>query len=135
MTRLATPAWQLKGVTGSRAGVLALEDGRLSFVTREGVMFDAPASAVSATFPFHYLGGGMKLEIDGERYRFSFLKPNAAENVPAELVDAPFRESRRGRVADAVGALTVDFEGASFQRGRKAGKAWKAALAGAAPLA
>lgn len=126
----ATPVWRLVGAVRSVPGVLRFADDRVSFTTAEGVDFDTPtASVTDVKFPWYYFGGGMKVSVNGESYRFSFLKPNAGDDVPEHLLQDVEQASMRSRVADAVGILTVDVEAGGFARGRKAGKAWKAALA------
>lgn len=68
-------------------------------------LFEAPLEAVgNVKFPWYYFGGGMKLTIAGQPFRFSFLQPQNTK-LPGELASA--RE------------LTT---------GRAAGKAWRAAL-------
>jgi len=75
-----TQAWILEGITRSVAGVLGLEEGRLTFVTDEEVtIFDVPVSSVGdVKVPWYYFGGGMKLRVGAERYRLSFVLPTAA---------------------------------------------------------
>lgn len=98
---LYTQVWLLDGLTGSVPGALRLAHGRIAFTTDDGRrVFDVPLSSVSEVkFPWYYFGGGVKLRIGAESYRLSFVQPN---NVAGQ--------------SDIFG-------------GRRAGKAWKAALA------
>jgi hypothetical protein len=120
---LRTPAWLLVGLFGNRPGVLALADGRLTFDTEEGRVFDAPLAEVTAvTYPWYYFGGGMKVTVAGTRYRLSFVRPNGAEDIPTRLL---------GPLDDLQGLLIAGRKFADVRSGRQAGKAWKAALAAA----
>ncbi|MEO0558965.1 MAG: hypothetical protein AAF170_12355 [Bacteroidota bacterium] len=104
---LRTPAWRLIGLTRSEPGVLSYTDGRLSYRTEDGLLFDVPLSDVSnVVFPWVYFGGGVKLVADGEAYRFSFVTPNDALSSPL------------------TGAGPV-----GIAAGRRAGAEWKRVLA------
>lgn len=79
---LRTPAWLLTGIIGSAPGVLELAGGRLTFVTGQRRVFAVPLSEVSGvSFPWYYFGGGVKLSIGPERYRFSFVQPGEHGDV------------------------------------------------------
>ena len=94
-----TLVWKLSGLTGSDAGHLELNNGRLSFTPIDEAEpgFDVPITDVTdINFPWHYFGGGFKMRIGGEQYRFSFVEPH-------------------NEYADIGG-------------GREAGKAWKKLL-------
>lgn len=82
-----TFVWRLSGLTGSEAGHLELRRGRLTFtpldVEKPG--FDVPLAEVrDINFPWHYLGGGFKMRIGNEQYRFSFIEPH---NDSADVYD------------------------------------------------
>ncbi len=118
---LRTAVWLLVGMTGSRPGLLELAGGRLAFTTEEGRVFEVPvAEATDVVFPWFYFGGGMKLTVAGTRHRISFVRPNGAETVSARLL-----ESVGG---GPLALLTVHQKIADIGEGRRAGKAWKAAL-------
>jgi hypothetical protein len=109
---LCTPIWLLIGMTGNVPGVLELADGRLSFTTEEGRVFETPVSGVSEVkFPWYYFGGGVKFKVGTASYRISFVKPNGP-----------------GRLRGAAGILTIGRMVSDFGKGRKAGKAWKSVL-------
>ncbi|GAB5536570.1 MAG: hypothetical protein Rubg2KO_28190 [Rubricoccaceae bacterium] len=104
-----TPAWRLIGLTRSEPGVLSHSDGRLSYRTDTGVLFDVPLSSVSqVVFPWVYFGGGVKLAAGGDAYRFSFVEPNDAPSSPL-----------------------IGSERVGIAAGRRAGAEWKRILAGA----
>ncbi len=64
-------------MTGSEPGHLELSNGRLIYTPVDG----PPAFNVMLTeasdinFPWHYFGGGFKMRIGSEKYRFSFIEP------------------------------------------------------------
>ncbi len=120
---LCTPAWLLKGITGSVPGVLELHNGRLAFSTEDGRVFEAALNDVrEVNFPWYYFGGGVKLAVKNERYRLSFVRPDDATDVPGRLLA---RTAGPGVVA---GLLTVGQKIVDIGEGRAAGKAWKAVL-------
>lgn len=99
-TVLQSQVWLLSGMTASAPGILQLADGRIAFATSEGAVFDVALSAVTGVeFPWYYFGGGMKLKIGAESYRFSFMLP--------------------GNMGGGIGDIGP---------GRRIGKEWKAAL-------
>jgi hypothetical protein len=106
---MRSPAWLLTGLTRSVAGELRLTTGRIVFVTRDGQqILDAALAEVSAvTFPWYYFGGGMKLRIGTDTHRLSFTRPG---NLPE---------------------FSSSAEHGDIISGRRAGAAWKAALAAA----
>jgi hypothetical protein len=74
-----TFVWRLSGLTDSEAGHLELRGGRLTFtpLAAEKPGFDVPITEVhDINFPWHYFGGGFKMRIAGEQYRFSFVEPH-----------------------------------------------------------
>lgn len=123
MPPLRTPAWRLIGLTRNEAGVLALERGRLTFTPlHDGDGFSVPVEEVTGvSFPWYYVGGGVKLTAAGEAYRFSFVRPNGGAQVRSGIV-TPAYASRESPSALEPGMGEV-------ARGRRVGKAWKAALA------
>jgi len=80
MDDVETEAWLLNGMTGTMPGHLRLAGGRFTFVSIYGEpVFDAPLSSVgNVKVPWYYFGGGMKLTIDTEPYRLSFVRPTAS---------------------------------------------------------
>ena len=118
----SSPVWQLKGPFAVPVpGVLTFAHGRLSFTTEARVEFDAPPSAlIDVTFPWYYFGGGVKLRLEGRRYRLSFVRPNGAEDLSFRL---------RARVGDPfAAALIVGRAFRDITQGVRAGRTWKALL-------
>ena len=115
---LCTEAWLLVGITRSVPGILELKNGQLAFASDEGCIFDVPLSTVrDVNFPWHYFGGGVKFSIGSENYRLSFVQPNDAADVSAELL-------KRTTLSRAPSVLKV----LDIGDGRRAGKAWKSVL-------
>ena len=71
--------WRLSGMTGSEAGHLKFQHGRLSYAPVEAGKpgFDVPLTQIhDINFPWHYFSGGFKMRIGGVQYRFSFVEPH-----------------------------------------------------------
>ena len=114
---LRTPAWRLIGLTRSEPGVLAHEEGRLTYWTEEGLLFDVPLAEVAdVAFPWYYFSGGVKLTADGEAYRFSFVEPNDAGPIPDSLLNK-------------LGPDNVILPPIGVAEGRSIGQRWKPILA------
>jgi hypothetical protein len=99
-------AWLLWGLTGSLPGTLAYADGNLTYtahtfgtlferqlakleelVNRPGLshrlnnaktslVFSKLIGQIHISFPWYYFSGGMKVEFDQKKFRFSFAQPN-----------------------------------------------------------
>jgi hypothetical protein len=81
---LCTPAWLLKGLFRHELGVLEYAGGRLAFTIGGRERFDVPLAEVrDVTFPWYYFGGGVKLTIRDQRYRFSFVEPGERGDIAA----------------------------------------------------
>ena len=113
-----TQAWLLIGITRNLPGILELKNEQLSFTSDEGCIFDVPLAALrDINFPWHYFGGGVKFSIGSDNYRLSFVQPNDAADVSAELL------SRTTFVRSPSVLKVLD-----IGDGRRAGKVWKAVL-------
>ena len=122
-TSLRSAVWLLVGLTGNRPGLLELSQGVLAFTAEEGRVFEAKVADVTdIAFPWFYFGGGMKLTVAGTRHRISFVRPNGAEVLTARLLESIG--------AGPLALLTVNQKITDIGDGRRAGKAWKAALLG-----
>ena len=133
-TQLSTKAWLLRGISsipgtlklskgrlsftafdagtcwGFQLRKLEAETGREGLAERldhgkNTIVFDVPLADVQKVrFPWFYFSGGVKLTLDGVRYRFGFDKP-ANTRMPSEGVDL-----------------------SEISKARRSGKAWKAVL-------
>jgi len=74
-----TQVWRLSGLTGSEPGHLELRGGRLIYSpsgeSRPGFNV-ALAEVTDINFPWNYFGGGFKMRIGAEQFRFSFVEPH-----------------------------------------------------------
>ena len=126
---LRTVAWMLIGLTRSVPGVLELADGRLAYSTDDEQLFNEPLDSVKdITFPWYYFGGGVKMTVNDERLRFSFVRPNDQDPY-----DIPGRMLSRSQDGGAFALLTAGRKVADIGKGRQAGKAWRAALKSQTP--
>ena len=123
----ASYAWRLIGTLRSQAGWLDLTAGRLRYTSEAGEVFDVRLDEVTdVLWPWYYFGGGVKLTVKGERYRFSFVLPNGAE----------YPTARPAAVAgDPAGLPLVLQKGDDIASGREAGKEWRRRLEGAGSAA
>jgi hypothetical protein len=102
---------------------MTLAEARLSFVTKDGPAFDVAVEELEEV-RFVQLDTVLKLKVAGQRYTFQFTRPPGAEIVVAESI---------GGALGAVGEVAVAVRAAKGAvESRKAGKAFKAALALAA---
>lgn len=130
--QLCTPAWWHRGLKGIESGILHLSDGKLSLIvdgitwslTEDQRIFDLPLSEIhEVTFPWYYLGTGVRLHIDRQKYRLWFGKPNKnARTVSLRLLQKA--ESEAG-----TAFLPGPRHGFDWSGMRQAVQAWKEALA------
>jgi hypothetical protein len=115
-----SPAWIMSGIMDT-PGFLSLEDGRLVFVSDDGIVFDEPLDRVTdIRFPWWQFSGGFKATIGGTRRRISLTRPNGSPH-PAELL------------GDAGGLISAFSSFRDAGKGRRSGKQWRALLTGSAP--
>ncbi len=121
-THLVTEAWLLCGLAQSLPGRLHLERQMLSFTHDSGeLLFHAPLRDVQqVVFPWYYFGGGCQLTVDGIRHRFSFVRPNDADDAMDRLAAGA---GDAGAVHAQVAGKFMD-----ISTGRAAGRVWKEAL-------
>lgn len=121
---LRTPVWMLSGLTGSVPGLLEMVDGKVGFTTEEQRVFESPLAEISVKYPWYYFGGGCKIRIKDDVYRISFVRPNGASDLPGEVL----ARVDGGGPGGALSLLTAGRKLHDIGQGRRAGKAWKAAL-------
>jgi hypothetical protein len=127
----ASYVWRLIGTLRSEAGWLDLTAGRLRYTTQTREQFDVRLDEIGEiVWPWYYFGGGVKLTVHGELYRFSFVLPNGAEYPTARM---------RAADGDLAALAIVAAKGDDIAVGRKAGKEWRrrldaAGLVAAPPL-
>ena len=123
----ASYAWRLIGTFRTQAGWLDLTTGRLGYTSEtRGEEFDVRLDEVKdVVWPWYYFGGGVKLTVNGEQYRLSFVLPNGAEYPTARMAAA----------ADPGSLAVVLQKGNDIAAGRDAGKEWRRRLEGAGSAA
>jgi hypothetical protein len=81
---IASVAWLYKPL-GSKVGVLQLDEGRLSFVLKDGkVVFDAPVHEVEIHgWPSYGVAPNsqVKLRVAGKKHRVCFVAPSNSREV------------------------------------------------------
>jgi hypothetical protein len=60
------------------------------------ILLDVPLDEVGrVSFPWYYFGGGMRLGVDGVRFRFSFVRPQNTHEVPGIMAVPATRATGR----------------------------------------
>ncbi len=123
---IISKVWQLHGaLTVATPGILALQDGMASFETEDGEAFHVPLSDVKEVkWPFLQFGLGFNATINGQTYKFTFMKPNGAPQLNDSSILGGLRFTRIGRGVDAAATL------AKWGDNKKSAKEWKAVLTG-----
>jgi hypothetical protein len=121
---MVSPAWLWKP-WGSKMGLLALAEGRLSFTLKRGqVAFDAPLEQVEVLgWPSYGVAPNsqVKLRVAGKKHRVSFVAPaNAPET--ARTGDLTAFGGEGAMMLRSVRALRT------YPAGMETGAAWRARL-------
>ena len=76
--QIISKVWRLAGLIGKvEAGVLVWDAGHVIYINEEGVVFNAPLSAITnIKWPFLRMGFGFDAVVNDTKYKFSFSKPN-----------------------------------------------------------
>jgi hypothetical protein len=121
---IISKVWLLHGTFGGGTpGMLALDHGNISFISEEGEHFNVPVADVKEVkWPFISFGFAMNAVINGQKYKFSFIKPNGASDLNDSALHQLVSLTRAGRGVDAVATLT------NIGKEKKAAKQWKAIL-------
>ena len=122
---LISTVWKISGIIGKvTPGALVWKNERVAFITEEGVQFQVPlADITNIKWPFLRMGMGFDTEVYGQKYKFSFAKPNAS---------APEIEIKNGNPLPKVvfAGLYVDDVSSllDIKSDRQTTKKWKAVL-------
>ena len=124
MEQIISKVWLLHGTFGgSTPGVLMLNDGKVSFTTEEGEHFNVPVSEVKdVKWPFISFGMALNVAINGQKYKFSFMRPNGGADIGDSTLTQIGRFTSVGRGMDAVTSL------AKWGDTKKTSKQWKEVL-------
>lgn len=76
--KLVSKVWNIKGLFGRVIpGILVWDNGRVIFITEEGIKFNVTLSQLTnIKYPFLRMGLGFDTVVNGEKFKFSFSKPN-----------------------------------------------------------
>ena len=123
---IISKVWQLHGMLGGATpGVLSLQDGMATFETENGEAFHVSlADMKEVKWPFLQLGLGFNTTVNGQLFKFTFVKPNGAQDLSDSSLRSGLRFTRIGRGVDAVATL------AKIGDNKKSAKEWKAVLKG-----
>ncbi|MDQ6625028.1 MAG: hypothetical protein M3Y69_02645 [Verrucomicrobiota bacterium] len=123
---LVSKVWNMRGVLSvATPGLLIAKEGQVSFVTEEGEAFNVPRAAVEGVkWPFLQFGYGFHALVKGEKYKFTFMKPNSAPEMADSQITQLARFTQLGRGIDSIATL------AHMGRDKKTAKQWRALLGG-----
>lgn len=121
---LTTKVWQTHGIFQSAIpGCLVLHDSNMAYITDAGEQFNAPLfELMEVKWPGLQMGFGFNAMINGQKYKFTFMKPNGAPQMNDSSISQITRYTRLGMGIDALQAL------AKWSDSKKAAKAWKEVL-------
>jgi len=105
---LVSKVWQLFGLVGRVIpGLLIWNNGRITFITEDGVQFNESLAEVkNIKWPFLRMGLGFDAVVNGKKYKLSFTKPNpSAPELDDTLGDQLLRLTDQGRFFDSIKTL------------------------------
>ena len=123
--RLSSKAWLRHGPKGlfgpTDPGMLLAMGDRVTFLTRDGPVFEADRAEIRVKWPGWEFGGGVHLTVDGKIYRLSLARPpHAAE------MDHAMRKALSEMVLENSAWYVLGGGFRDIHEGRASGKAWKA---------
>ncbi len=124
---MVSRVWQIHGLVGQvTPGVLTWSNGRVVFVTAEGIQFNEPLpSLMDIKWPFLRMGLGFDAVVNGKKYKFSFTKPNpSAPELDDTLEEQLIRKTDAGRFWDSIKTLQ------NVKADKETTKNWKEILKG-----
>lgn len=118
--------WLMHGTFGGATpGLLSLNSNTVSFATSEGEHFNVTVGEVKEVkWPFLQFGLGFNASVNGQKYKFTFMKPNGAADLNDSDLGQLAQFTRIGRGVNAVATL------AKWGDNKKTAKQWKAVLGG-----
>jgi hypothetical protein len=124
---LISKVWKIAGLVGKVIpGALVWKNNEVVFITEEGIQFQTPLSGISnIKWPFLRMSMGFDAVVNGEKYKFSFAKPNAS---------APEIEIKKGNPFPTVvyaGFYVDDISSLmDMKENKQTTKKWKEVLTG-----
>jgi hypothetical protein len=124
--QLISKIWQISGLVGNAVpGILLWKNQEVAFITEKGIIFNLPISEIKEVkWPFLRMGLGFDAVINGEKFKFTFAKPNPSAPDIEYKTDIPFPK---------VFFAAQNFDDLSLRNlkaDRAAAKAWKKILQG-----
>ena len=119
---LVSNAWALGPFTACTPGILRLNEGVVTFFSAKGEEFSTPVTAIkNVKWPWLQMGYGVHLEVNGKKYKFTFLQP-ARETMldPSMMTDF-------GRVANGASSINSLIH---MKDHKPVAKAWREVLRG-----
>ena len=98
---LTTNVWSISGFLPSyKAGILALNNNMVAFITKKGEEFHVPLSDIKIIkWPKLQFGYGVHLDVKGKTYKLTFAQPNGENALdPGMITDF-------GRIAGGVDSI------------------------------
>ncbi len=118
--------WQMHGILAAPLpGVLLLQKGNVSFITEKGEQFKVSLAEVKEVkWPFLQFGLGFNANVNGQQYKFTFMKPNGASDLNDSTLGEVAEMTSLGRGMDAMETLS------KWGDNKTSAKQWKAILGG-----
>lgn len=122
--QLASKVWNWRSFGGSTPGLLLFDEGQVSFTTEAGEEFHVPVNELKEVkWPFLQFGLGFSATVNGQKYKFTFMKPAGAADFDDSALTALAKLTRISRSLDAISSLS------KWGNNKKTAKEWKALLA------
>ena len=131
---LVSKIWRIYGIVSEvTPGLLVWNNRLVSFITEEGKEFEVPVSEIkNIRWPFLRMGLGFDAEVNGEKYKLSFTKPNpTARELDDNLAEQIFRYIDIGKFIDSIKTLSnLKADKATVRKWKEilGTKAWQASL-------
>jgi hypothetical protein len=124
---IISKVWQIFGIFGRVVpGLLIYENGKVSYVTEEGVQFAVDIAELhQVKYPFLRMGMGFDTVVNGKKYQFAFSKPNpAAPELGDSNAEILLRGMGVGKFWNAIGTLS------NIKQDKSTTRQWKELLNG-----
>ncbi|MEO7922067.1 MAG: hypothetical protein ABIR30_00155 [Chitinophagaceae bacterium] len=106
---IISKVWQMAGLFGTvTPGLLVYENGKVNFVTEEGIQFAVGLTELQQVkWPFLRMGMGFDTVVNGKKYQFSFSKPNpSAPELGDSNAEILLRGIGVGKFWDSIATLS-----------------------------
>lgn len=124
---LVSKVWKIAGLVGKvEPGILVWKNNEILYITEEGIQFQTSIAGISnLKWPFLRMGMGFDAVINGQKYKFSFAKPNASAPEIEIVKGSPYPSVVfAGQYIDDVSSLR------DIKENKLTTKSWKEILTG-----